>query len=88
MYEVEFTERAWEGLARLDRQTAQRILNKIRWLAENFDSITTESLTGHWQGMCKLWVGDYRVVYTYESSTRRLILVHLIGHRREVYKIN
>ena len=88
MYEVEFTERAREGLARLDRQTAQRILNKIRWLAENFDAITPEQLTGQWQGMYKLRVGDYRVVYTYETTERRLILVHLIGHRWEVYKIN
>lgn len=87
MYEVEFTEGALNDLAKLSKEISQRILKKVRWLAENFEALSLEPLTNQWQGMYKLHVGDYRVIYTFESETRRLIIVHLIGHRREVYKL-
>jgi len=83
---VEFTARAEADLARLDKPIAQRILKKLRWLAENFQAIPPEPLTGQWQGMLKLRVGDYRVIYTLKTE-RQMIIVHLVRHRREVYKI-
>ncbi len=86
MYEVEFTSAAESDLARLSKTIAQRILKKIRWLAENFEDVTPESLTGDWKGLYKLRVGDYRVLYTFSQVERRVIIVHLIKHRREVYQ--
>ncbi len=86
MYEVEFTSAAESDLARLSKTIAQRILKKIRWLAENFENVTPEPLTGEWKGLYKLRVGDYRVLYTFSQVERRVIIVHLIKHRREVYK--
>ena len=86
MYEVEFTEDALDDLAKLSKDIAQRIFKKIRWLAENFEALSPEPLSHQWQGMYKLRVGDYRVVYTVENDTQALIIVHLIGHRREIYK--
>lgn len=85
MFQVDFTFVAETDLARLDKPVAQRILKKIRWLAENFESITPERLTGPWQGVFKLRVGDYRVLYTCDREKQK-ILVHFIRHRREVYK--
>ena len=64
MPSVVFTSRAEENLAKLDKQIAQRILKKLRWLAENLESLTLEPLTGQFQGVYKLRVGDYRVLYT------------------------
>ena len=85
MYNVEFTPDAESDLGRLDKSIAQRVLEKLRWLAENFDSVRLEALTGQWQGMFKLRVGDYRVLYTYDQEKREII-VHFARHRREVYK--
>jgi mRNA interferase RelE/StbE len=85
MYHVEFTSTAAEDLARLNKPIAQRILTKIRWLVDNFQVLTPESLTGQWEGMCKLRVGDYRVLYTF-SKTETSITVHFVRHRRDVYK--
>lgn len=62
MYRVEFTAGAETDLARLDKPIAQRVLKRLRWLAENFELITPETLTGQWQGVFKLRVGDYRVL--------------------------
>jgi mRNA interferase RelE/StbE len=86
MYEVEFTPEAETDLAHLGKPIAQRILKKLRWLAENFETITPEPLTGPWKGLYKLRVGDYRVLYTFAEAERRTIIVHLARHRREVYK--
>ncbi len=84
MVAVEFTPGAIADLARLDKPVAQRILKKVRWLSENFEVITPESLTGQWQGVFKLRVGDYRVLYTLERE-RQQIIVRFVRHRREVY---
>ena len=85
MYRVVFTSEAEANLAALDKPVAQRILQKIRWLAENFDALTPEPLSGQWRGTYKLRVGDYRVLYTFDRS-ERTITIHFIKHRREVYK--
>lgn len=82
---VVFTSQAEENLAKLDKQIAQRILKKIRWLAENLETLTPEPLTGQFQDVYKLRVGDYRVLYTFEDQ-QKLIVIRLIKHRREVYK--
>ena len=58
MFQVDFTPVAEADLACLDKPIAQRMLKRIRWLAENFGAITPEALTGPWQGVFKLRVGD------------------------------
>ena len=85
MYDIELMPQARDDLARLDRAIAQRVLNKLRWLAENVDRITPEPLTGDWKGVFRLRAGSYRILYTIQRTERR-ITVHLIGHRRDVYK--
>jgi len=85
MAQVEFTESAQNDLARLDKPIAQRVLKKLRWLAENFEVVTPEALTGQWQGVFKLRVGDYRVLYTSDLEKQKII-VRFVRHRREVYK--
>ena len=86
MYQVDFTSNAEADLARLDVPVVQRVLKRLRWLAENFEAITPEALTGQWQGVFKLRVGDYRVLYTCDKAQQKII-VHFVRHRREVYKL-
>ncbi|WP_041334214.1 type II toxin-antitoxin system RelE family toxin [Roseiflexus sp. RS-1] len=85
MAQVEFTESAQSDLARLDKPIAQRVLKKLRWLAENLEVVTPEALIGQWQGVFKLRVGDYRVLYTSDLEKQKII-VRFVRHRREVYK--
>ena len=84
MVQICFTAGAEADLQRLDRRISQRVLTKLHWLAENFDVITPEPLTGEWQGVFKLRVGDYRVLYTLDNSATS-ITVHFVKHRRDVY---
>ncbi len=83
MSKVEWTEDAIEDLSRLDKPIIRRILKKVSWFSNNFDSITPESLSGDFKGAFKLRLGDWRVVYTIEND---LILIQAVGHRREIYK--
>ena len=84
-YEVELRPAAHDGLRRLDRRVAERVLKKIKWLATNFETIPHETLSGEFKGLFKLRIGDYRVVYSCSRVEHR-ITIHLIDHRREVYE--
>jgi mRNA interferase RelE/StbE len=55
-------------------------------LAEHFNIVLPEPLAGQWQGMYKLRVGDYRVIYNFDED-EKIITVYVIKHRREVYKM-
>ena len=84
-YRVEFLPRAVDDIKRLDKVIAQRVLTRIKWLSENFDTITPEALTGDLKGLFKLRVGSYRVLYT-ANQQDQIIITHLIGHRRDIYQ--
>ncbi|MYB19316.1 MAG: type II toxin-antitoxin system RelE/ParE family toxin [Holophagales bacterium] len=86
MFEVALTAGAASDLRRLDPAVASRVVGRLRWLAENADSIKPERLTGRWRGVLKLRVGAFRVLYTCDIAERRLV-VHFVRHRRDVYKV-
>jgi len=85
MYTIRLLKPASRGLERLDKAIATRVVRRLRWLAENLDSINPEPLKGRWRGLFKLREGDYRIAYEI-LRRERVIVVHLIGHRREIYK--
>jgi mRNA interferase RelE/StbE len=76
---------ATEELSRLDKKVARRIAGRIEWLAENWENAKSEALKGDLAGLLKLRVGDYRVIYELIVK-EELLVVHFVGHRREVYK--
>ena len=84
-YYVEFRPQASENLGRLTKSNAQRVLNKINWLASNFDAASHETLKGEFKGLFKLSIGDYRAIYSVIRK-ERLIIIHLVGHRRNIYE--
>ena len=85
-YKVDFTPQALEDISKLDRAIAERITNKIEWLSRNLDVISPLALKGKFHDMFKLVTGDWRVIYTIDF-TNKIVTVHLIGHRREIYKV-
>ena len=85
MYELRILPAAARDLQKLDANIGRRILARLRWLAQNFDDIRPEALSGELAGLFKLRVGDYRVVYEV-LHRERAIVIHMIGHRRDVYR--
>jgi mRNA interferase RelE/StbE len=86
MYQVEFRPRAAQDFQNLDDAVAGRVLKKLRWLAENFDSLKPEPLTGPFTGLFKLRVGNYRVIYQ-ANREKKLLTVRPVGYRREIYAL-
>lgn len=84
MREVEILPAAEKDIRRLDKKTAERILDKLDWLAKNpsvnLPPLKSSPITR--AKLSKFRVGAYRVLLTIESDT---IIVYRVGHRREVY---
>ena len=85
MYRIRILDAATRELARLDKPAGRRIVERINWLAANLDNIRLEALTGELSGLYKLRVGDYRILYEVLYD-EQIIVIHTIGHRREVYR--
>ena len=83
MASVKWSDNALEGLEKLDSIIGERVLLKVSWLEDNFDSVIPESLHRELKGLYKLRVGDYRVVYSLRRDT---ITIEAVGHRRDIYR--
>lgn len=59
MYQVEFRPQAAREFEGLETTGANRILKKLHRLAENYESIRPEALTGPFSGFYKFRVGAY-----------------------------
>ena len=85
MYHICILDAAARELAKLDRPVGRRIINRIRWLAANLENTRPEPLAGDLVGLYKLRVGDHRVLYEILHD-EQAVVIHVIGHRREVYR--
>jgi mRNA interferase RelE/StbE len=74
---------AAKNLAELPRQDRERLVDAIDQLCEV--PAAGSALKGEFEGLRRLRVGPYRVVYEWQRS-ELVILVVRIGHRREVYR--
>lgn len=87
LWSVEFDDRALRELRKLDSQVQRRIL---KYLKERVATTEDPRRIGKplRQNLAGLWryrVGDYRLICRMEDS-RLVVLVLVIGHRREVYE--
>jgi len=84
-WDVEYTGKVLSELAKLDKPLRRQIIDRIEWFAEHFDELTPAPLHGEWKGFFKFRIGDWRVVYHFESP-KQLIKVHQIDRRDKIYK--
>lgn len=85
MFKVQFVDDAVDDIRRLDKSIARRVIRKIDWLAENAETIQLIGLRGDLSGFAKLREGDYRIIYELLYQDK-IVVIHFIGHRSEVYK--
>ena len=85
VYQVIILPKAFEDLSKIDKTIAERITDKLTWLSENIDNITPLPLKGDLSGLYKLKVGDWRIIYDIDHK-EKVITVHKIGHRKEIYR--
>lgn len=82
---INFTKEAENDISLLDRNIRARVLEKIGWLRDNFETVNHLPLGYGWQGFFKLRVGDWRVIYEINYFDNE-ITVHCIDHRSKIYK--
>ena len=85
MYSVRILKPATKELERVDRSTAERIADRIQWLSENLDSTKLYPLKGDLRGLYKIREGAYRIIFEILKD-ERVIIIHGIGHRSDIYK--
>jgi len=60
-WSVGFERSAERDLEKIEQKTRRRIIEKLYWLAQNFDVTFPQKLEGEWGDFYKLRVGDWRV---------------------------
>ena len=85
MYRIRILKAATRELERLDKPFARRIAERVNWLAANLDNIRPEPFTGDLAGFYKFRIGDYCIIYEILHD-EQVIVIHEIGHRRDIYR--
>ncbi|MBI2666578.1 type II toxin-antitoxin system RelE/ParE family toxin [Candidatus Woesearchaeota archaeon] len=81
-FTVQWYDTARKDLRSLDKQTAQRIIKKVKAVVEN-PLRFVDRLEGF--PLYKLRVGNYRVILHLDISQQQILII-LVGHRSNVYK--
>jgi len=82
-YRVEIKKSAGKALDEIPRQDRDRILEGIVGLKSNSRPIGCKKLSGR-EGW-RIRSQNYRIIYDIDDAAK-LVLVQVIGHRRDVYR--
>ncbi|MBE3096572.1 MAG: type II toxin-antitoxin system RelE/ParE family toxin [Planctomycetes bacterium] len=86
MYEVLLSPDALRAYDRADSVLARKLNRCFALLAQEPHSHPrTRPLTGIHRGRWRFRLGDWRVIYTIDETSRR-VFVLIIAHRREAYR--
>jgi len=72
----------------MDAGLGAGVERRIQWLAENAPGMVHRRLVGmppDLAGLCKLRIGDYRILYWVYPS-KKLLRIYRTQHRSEVYR--
>jgi len=83
IYTVFIRKSAQKSIARLASSIQDRIFHAIRELASDPRPVGVKKLAG--REAWRIRIGDYRVIYEIYDD-RRVVIVIVVGHRREVYR--
>ena len=82
MFEITWTEKAYEQLNKLDGMIAHRILKKLDELSQDPFSKDIRRLKG--ERAYRMRIGDYRVIFDIDKN-KLIILILRVGHRKKIY---
>ncbi len=85
MFTIRILKQATRELGKLDKSVARRMADRIKWLGENVEKFKSKSLKGEFAGLYKLREGDYRIIYEIIRK-EKVVAIHSVGHRKEIYK--
>jgi mRNA interferase RelE/StbE len=81
-YEIIFSDKASKQLKKLEKKDQQRIIKSLERIRIRPEAHVTKLID---DPAYRLRVGDYRIILDIEKE-KLLILVLMVGHRKNIYK--
>ena len=80
MYNILPTKEFYKDFKKLDKQLQDRIRKKFDEVAE--DPSRYKHLHYDLSGSCRLWIGKFRVIFSYDSGKKEVYLEKIVfGHK-------
>ena len=84
-YKIAYRPEVVSDLAPIDTATAQRLLDKTKWLASNVGNLRHDSLDAELPCLSQYAVSDWRIFYSIDQSAH-IVDVHLIAHSKTLHQ--
>lgn len=78
-WSLKFSSGASKDLSKLDSEIRLRIIEKLDWLFDSFDSILPQVLHAEFRAFFKLRIGDWRVMYKATKFIKRRNKINAIN---------
>ena len=82
-YRLAFTPEFVSDLSPLDKELAQRVFDKSKWLASNVGNLRHEPIASDLPTVAKYAVGEWRIFYSIDRTDHVLTVLGLI-HKTEL----
>lgn len=82
-YRLAFKPDVIADLAPLEKEFAQRLFDKTKWLASNVANLRHEPIAPELPGVAKYAVGDWRIFYSIDRENYLLIVLGII-HKKDL----
>lgn len=85
--EIIYSNKAAKSLKKLERDPAKKIVNKIKFYANQDDILASaKKLQSPFNGLYRYRIGEYRVIFEIDAKGAMKILIVLdIKHRKDAY---
>ena len=84
-YTIAYRPQVVSDLSQIETATAQRLLDKTKWLASNAGNLRHDPLAAELPGLSQYAVGDWRIFYSIDQSAH-ILDVHLIAHCKTLHQ--
>lgn len=82
-YRLAFTPDVLADLAPLEKEFAQRLFDKTKWLASNVANLRHEPIASDLPDVAKYAVGDWRIFYSIDRRDH-VLTVHGVIHKKDL----
>jgi mRNA interferase RelE/StbE len=84
-YRVLWHEHALNDLKELDRQTAGKIVIRVKGYLSQDPEKLGKPLKGVLKGLYRYRIGDYRIMYSIDRGDKQISILY-VGSRKDIYR--
>jgi mRNA interferase RelE/StbE len=84
-YRVLWHEHALNDLKEFDRQTAGKIVSRVKGYLSQDPEKLGKPLKGVLKGLYRYRIGDYRIMYSIDRAENQISILY-VGRRKDIYR--